>query len=557
MLNPAFEQTVENEEILIAKLEVLFSRTLMTGGIRLIESQQEYTSLDSVVVRSILSDFDFTQATQLEQARAILHSLQSEAVVEDASDFDPSGTSGYDVGSRTGAVGHRAGEKSGSDEALSMSNETDATSISNGLKSLNLGSSSDSDIANDAMADEFAHLDGDSKIARLCEMFPNEKLSDITYTLGKSNGNVTRSMDILLNHAWLNETREGEEAISRRGIDAFGAEQGPRRANKKNRKNRKFKSLDEYASSDSSLSSQAVNKWETTNADINFITMRTELSSAVVSSTYHQNEASRHKTILALAKQNIAEQKTSSLSDDYDMDAIRLIQAFPNIPCHIATALIRLTSPSISYAHDFAKVITTPSTGPNQMHRIVPQYAPIRISDDTYQIPSPPASPHLGSSASLLAARGAAFTQASQYHRKGKSDRLMGGAAAYYGSLGREAHQALQAATASESDALVSRQSTSTQLDLHGVNVKDATRIASHRVQQWWDNLGEAKIKGGGRPGVGAGYQIITGVGHHSQGGVGKLGPAVFKSLVSQGWKVEAATHSGCLIVKGVTSARR
>ncbi|TID13232.1 hypothetical protein E2P81_ATG10085 [Venturia nashicola] len=539
MPNLAFEQLVENEESLIAELE------------------QDYTSLDSVVVRSILSDFDFTQPAQLEQARAILDSLQSEAVVEDASDFDPSGTSGCDAGPRTDAATNRVGKTSVNDEALSISNETDATGVSNRLSSLNLRSSSDSDIADDAMVDEFGHLDDDGKIARLCEMFPNEKLGDITYTLGKSKGNVTRSMDILLNHAWLNETREGEEAISRRGIDAFDAEQGTRRNNKKNRRNRKFKSLDEYASSDLRSSSQAVNKWEIANADINFITMRTELSSPVVSSTYHKNEASRPKTILAIAKQNVAEQKSTSNSDVLDMDAVGLSRSFPTISYDIAAALIRLTSPSISYAHDFAKAVSSPSSSSSQIHRIIPQYAPIRISEDTDETPSPPASPYAGSSASLLATRGAAFNQASHYYRKGKSDRLMGGAAAYYASVGREAHQALQATTAAEADALVSRQSTSTQLDLHGVNVKDATRIANHRVQQWWDNLGESKIKGGGRPGAGAGYQIITGVGHHSQGGVGKLGPAVFKSLASQGWKVEAASHSGCLVVKGVASGRR
>ncbi|QDS72389.1 hypothetical protein FKW77_008592 [Venturia effusa] len=539
MPNPASEHLVENEDALIAKLE------------------QDYSSLDPVVVRSILSDFDTTQPSQLEQIRVILETLQSEAILEDATDFDPSGTSGYDPGAHAGTAGQRDGGKSVSDEALSASNETDATSVSIGLSCLNLGSSSESDVANDAAMDEFANLDNDSKIARLCEMFPNEKLGDITYTLGKSNGNVTRSMDVLLNHAWFNESREGEEAIPRRGIDAFDAEQGARRSNKKNRKSRKFRTLDEYASSDSNSSSQGANKWETANADINFITMRTELSSAVVSSTYHKNEASRHKTILALAKQNVAEQKSQIQSDNYDKDAFELSQTFPNISYDIAAALIRLTSPSILYAHDFAKAISSPPSRSNQIHRIIPQYAPVRISDDAYQIPSPSASPQTSSSASLLAARGAAFDQASHYHRKGKSDRLMGGAAAYYGSVGREAHQALQAATAAEADALVSRQSTSTQLDLHGVNVKDAVRIASHRVQQWWDNLGEAKIKGGGRPGVGAGYQIITGVGHHSQGGVGKLGPAVFKSLASQGWKVEAASHSGCLIVKGVTSGRR
>lgn len=517
-------------------------------------SQQEYASLDSAVVRSILFDFDFSQPNQLQEARDTLDILQSSAVVEDATDFDPSGTSGCHVASCTDVVGQRVGEKSASDEALSISNETDATSVSNALSSLNLGSSSESDIANDFMSDEFAHLDTDGKIAQLCEMFPGERLGDITYTLQKSDGNVMRSMEILLNHAWLNATREGEDAIAIRGIDAFGEEQSPRRANKKNRRNRKFKNLDEYAMLSPSSSSQSLNKWEIVNADINFITLRTELSNAVVSSIYHKNGASRQQTIRALATQNVAEQKSRPHSADFDMDAIELSQEFPIISYDIAAALIRLTSPSIAYAHDFAKALAS-SASSDQIDRIVPQYAPIRISDDTPQHPSPPTSLYRGSSASLLAARGTAFTQASEYHRKGKSDRLMGGAAAYYASVGRDAHSALQAATAAEADAMVSRQSTSTQLDLHGVSVKDATRIASHRVQQWWNNLGEARIKGGGRPGVGAGYQIVTGLGRHSEGGVGKLGPAVFKSLVKEGWKVEA--HSGCLVVKGVTTGRR
>jgi len=39
--------------------------------------------------------------------------------------------------------------------------------------------------------------------------------------------------------------------------------------------------------------------------------------------------------------------------------------------------------------------------------------------------------------------------------------------------------------------------------------------------------------------GQGRGLRIVTGVGRHSEGGRGKLGPAVARMLVSEGWRVE------------------
>jgi hypothetical protein len=485
----------------------------------------------------------------------VLQRLQVDALAEEGSLFDPSGTSGYVIESSADVGIREAGEKSNSDEALSLSNGTDTTTA---LSSLTLGMSSESDIpGNDRIPDDFVNLDTDGKVAQLCELFPTEKLSDITYTLQKSNGDIMRSMDILLNHVYFNQSGGAEEVVSIRGIDAFGEEKVSRRGKQKKGKNRKFKNLDEYSSSSSSSLDQSVNKWETANADITFITSRTDLPNAIVSSMYHKNGASRQKTILAFAMQNAAEQKFQLPTDAFDMDAISLAQEFPSITYDTATALIRLTSPSTVYAHDFAKALTAPANGSSQIPHIVPQYAPIKLlsEEDTSQFLSPPTSPVSGNPSALLAARSKAFTQASQYHRKGKSDRLMGGAAAYYASLGRDYHSALQSATAAEADALVSSQSTPTQLDLHGVSVKDATRITSHRVRQWWDNLGEQKIKGGGRPGVGVGYRIVTGMGRHSEGGVSKLGPAVLRMLVNQGWKVEVG--SGFIVVKGLTMGKR
>ena len=91
-------------------------------------------------------------------------------------------------------------------------------------------------------------------------------------------------------------------------------------------------------------------------------------------------------------------------------------------------------------------------------------------------------------------------------------------------------------------------QSSGAQCDLHGVNVKDGVRIARERVQAWWDGgVGEwarqGKVRGNG------GYRLVVGKGGHSEGGKGKLGPAVGGMLVREGWRVEVG--EGILVVRG------
>ena len=91
-------------------------------------------------------------------------------------------------------------------------------------------------------------------------------------------------------------------------------------------------------------------------------------------------------------------------------------------------------------------------------------------------------------------------------------------------------------------------QSSGSECDLHGVSVKDGVRIARDRVEAWWEGGGRewaraGKVQGGG------GYRVVTGVGRHSEGGKGRLGPAVGGMLVREGWKVEVG--EGVLVVRG------
>ena len=84
-------------------------------------------------------------------------------------------------------------------------------------------------------------------------------------------------------------------------------------------------------------------------------------------------------------------------------------------------------------------------------------------------------------------------------------------------------------------------------LDLHGVSIADAVRITEERVAKWWNKVKMKEGRRGER--IGGGLTVVTGRGAHSKEGRGRIGPAVVKMLVREGWKVEVG--SGQVVVTG------
>lgn len=113
----------------------------------------------------------------------------------------------------------------------------------------------------------------------------------------------------------------------------------------------------------------------------------------------------------------------------------------------------------------------------------------------------------------------------------------MSGAASYYSSVSRDASASLRSHEAAVADALVAGHSRPGEVDLHGVTVRDAVRIARVEVESWWEAQGREWAREG--KAKAAGLRVVTGVGRHSESGKGKLGPAVGGMLVREGWKVE------------------
>jgi hypothetical protein len=434
---------------------------------------------------------------------------------------------------------------------------------------------SSSDGGNDELED-YEKQDIQAKEAQLRELFPTEKSGNIAYTLKKSDGSFTKAMDILLNQVFFkSEDETGNDSVPLRGVDAFAEEYivGYKRKGSKQRR-RKLQSPGEHSESENREplgTTLTPNKWISAEEDITFIASRINIDRKTISSTYHQNGASKKATILSLIQQDIAKSDNNTPIDDLALDnsIFNFSASYPTLPIAHVAAILRLTNNSSTKAHDLANSLTAPLTpsGTATPPRIIPQYVPFKestISNSSTTSSTRSRSPlqqqplmptHNGtrattSVASLAATRSAAFTKASMYYRKANSDNLLGGAAAYYSQLGRDAHASLLSASAVEADTLVESQSSPTQLDLHGVGVKDALRIASAKVWGWWEGLGESKVRvGGGRNGVGDGYRIVTGIGRHSEGGRARLGPKVCRKLVEEGWKVEVG--SGFLTIMG------
>ncbi|EED23317.1 Smr domain protein [Talaromyces stipitatus ATCC 10500] len=530
------------------------------------ELQNEYCPpLDTALFSAIISDFDLTDATNLGQLRDTLDALKVSAEEQQDLPFDPSGTGGL---ASTEAV-QNDGTTSRHDTNGSRE-DTDITSLQSDLSSVWIGSDDSRTIRTGGYivspegSLSLTGLTAEEKLIYLSEMFPSVAQYTIKHTLAKCDYDVDRSMDVLLNLSFFDSqpTVDDEIIISiPKGIEGFAS---PSTNGKRKGKNKRSKARNSpvFSNNENAVPSGAgspTNKWDAAKDDLDFIHSRTSsvLKKEAVMSAYHKNHASCAKAIehLATAHAPIETGKDTVVVSQ----VAELAQDFPGIPATTLEGLLAITGNSVSAANELARaMILRPSPQLSDIIRINAP-APVLDEDETPKRSSITI-PRIASSYSTaqniaeahFAAGSTAFSQASSAYRRSKSDRLMGGAAAYYASVGRGHIERAKREASAAADAYVNLQSTSDVLDLHGVSVNDAVRIANTRVCQWWDGLGDAKYTVGGL--AGKSYKIITGAGRHSRDGTSRLGPAVGKMLAREGWKVEVS--EGVLTVTGKRRAK-
>ncbi|KFY50110.1 hypothetical protein V496_09583 [Pseudogymnoascus sp. VKM F-4515 (FW-2607)] len=523
--------------------------------------------LDETTFLAILSDYDLSSSDDIENACTVLDMVAESVDVEESTGFDPSGSSGAPVADGTDTV---AQDNSEGYSTFAWSSTTDDTSLSHGFSALDFEGSDLRDAGRQNSQDraaggeansydaQFKGMDLAAKEARLVETFPDLKLFDIHWTLTKCKGDTEKAMEELLNLVYL------EENVGRqRGIEGFSESDIPSVKKKgRNRKKRQESSAQSaiYAASDAQMEATA-SKWDSARRDVETISNLTGMPTKQVSSLYH-----KHGTLVPPVLNAIIDAHLELGIDDSDssmhLKALELNQDYPAIPITRLLAIVQLCTTAHSSPRDLVRALTSrPSSSAANSHM-----SPIRLE---FRLPPPDLS---GPSASKIkptshnavyadgqssqqssnyatdgrdykTLRNEAFNQATAAYRKGKSDRLMGGAAAYYSSVGRDFDAKAKSATSASADATAARQASASQLDLHGIGVADAVRIAREKVTSWWVGMGD-RVNGH------AGYKIITGKGTHSEGGVARVGPAVSRMLIREGWRVEVG--SGSMVVTGV-----
>lgn len=465
-----------------------------------------------------------------------LDELKEAAAINEAADADPNPTTDPSVSaqeltdpSRTSPEGHASSH--------------DLTSATSELSNLNIAP------AEGSLGAELEHLSDAEKRKYLKDLFPgtdNSKIQSILATAGTLQG----AIDELLNLAFLSTYGDDTADHIRppaKGVDDFAEELRPDRGRKRRNKKKNRTTESSRTNSTSSYGTTTPptsNIWANASEDVEYICSRTILSPQVVTSLYHRKSAVLADTIRELADQEKTKLPPFDVADPIvQMQVAELKEDFPDISASRIQALLHLARNIPSATYELLEAMIDRPTGeaPTGKLQGVVHYAPVKLEEENAAWTSVTrgSAGHMSYGADHGHAANQAFGQASSAARRAKSDRLMGGVAAYYASVGHEHIKMAKAQSSAAADALVAQQSTRTMIDLHGVSVSDAVRIANHKTEAWWQGLGDAKYTTGGGGPVRAGFQIVTGVGTHSRNNAPRIGPAVAKALVREGWRVE------------------
>ncbi|KAJ5776402.1 uncharacterized protein N7511_001413 [Penicillium nucicola] len=517
--------------------------------------------IDPALFMAILMDYDLAVPAEVRSLREILNALKTSALDQENLPFDPSGTT--------------------KTHSLSVANLPESLSWPS-LEHLDLNDGDENNVNENLngfdsrLGYTFIGMTSDDKIYNLMCMFPSIPRHHAARILKDCHDELSRAMDVLLNLAFIDETQiahgstqetPAEAAANRqtllpKSIDGFQADENQsKKSNKKNKKKNSQK-LHRDAPLSRGSNTPSVNKWETGKKDIDFISTRAStLVRENVASTYHGNSMSLCATIRALAIAYAPRHMKELDADDAIISYVaELSHKYATIPETTLVGLIRIANNELKAADELAEAL---ARGPilNSLSDIIMfTSAPVDLeseenavtesSEGTVESSSDMDYGQAAAAANAhFAQRSNALAQASQAARRARSNPLYNGASAYYREVGNEQRQLALRHQATASDRLVDQQSSQYDLDLHGVTVPNAIRISRERVNAWWQSLGDLKhVRGGGKH-VHGGFKIVVGVGNHSRDGAARIGPAVYRTLQNEGWKVEC--DRGVLLVTG------
>jgi hypothetical protein len=299
--------------------------------------------------------------------------------------------------------------------------------------------------------------------------------------------------------------------------------------------------------------------------EIAFLADRMDLPISEVSEIYRREWCSIGATAVVLLE-GYREQGIEAQDDEGKIRSAELAERYPDVPSHFMPTIVQLTTSIPEFSDDLAILLDRHFNKSPALQKLDFSYKLKPLDSDEIEgsnshIPKKTSKPPklepittgitgdyseaLQTSSRYHQARLNTSESAAQLHRRGASSPLYRQAAGYYADRAREQGRFAHQATSAAADLLVNQQSTSRNIDLHGVRVQDGVRIARQRAQAWWEGLGEMRIRKARENSL----TIVTGIGRHSAGGVSQLRQAVAAALVQDGWKVQVET--GRFVITG------
>ncbi|KAL7782113.1 hypothetical protein V8C37DRAFT_398020 [Trichoderma ceciliae] len=518
-----------------------------------------HSVLDESLIVAIASDYDLYAHTGYDEACAILESLAQNATTEQANGFNPSGvyrmsedehTRGIDMKAPTAQFSQGGNAKQGQES-----------------NSKNNGGASSRIIANithpDGESSKFDMLESD--VLQLQNLFPDLQRFDVRHALIEANGVVATALDSLLSVQYVQSTShrmtssEGLLGAGYSWLEVVGKGSGVYGYDMTN-----------TVYSENNMSDTKALK---TPSAVTYIAERLNMSAEEVSIIYAENGNSRGATIIGILDQFLIQREVASLTSLEKTAVDGLKPKYRNIPEEYLQVIIQITGSMSTYATELASLVNTHygKRSMNQKLELGYRLTPLPHEDiegltgvtvdnltergkkTSSRVPHPGDESDTGAdllqtrrmSNNLNKKKHDATASAANLYRRGSSNPLYRQAAGYYAQQAREHARRAQEATSATADLLVNQQSSDRMVDLHGVSIHDGVRIARQRALDWWKSLQRS------REGhmLNQNLTIITGVGHHSAGGISPLRKAVAAALTRDGWKLRIET--GKFVITG------
>ncbi|KAM4063148.1 smr domain-containing protein [Hirsutella rhossiliensis] len=504
-----------------------------------------HTLLDEALIVAIANDYNLQDPVAYDAAFETLRGLSQSVPSEEATGFNASGIPVHDE--ESDETKDESGTSTTNSRPTSQAHVTEPSSTD-----------ASSSIAPEPQTDiprltSFDNDSEESKILSLQSMFAELSAYDVSHSLKNAKGDFQAALDDLLNKQYLKST--GQEI---KGIDGFfQADDAPL---SKSKRKRKKKNQGNRANPDASPSLDESPGFDDGQHEIEYIAERFGIRSDEVSGIYRKTQRSGGATVVELLNQYISH-GVESKDDAGKQHADGLTRKYRYVPGKYMPTIVHVAGSIPQFADDLAALLNKHFSRQSRGQKLELGYrlTPLPQEDiegGAWQLATakparklPTGQKDLGqvleTANNLHQAKRDTLETAAQLHRRGAANPLYRQAASFYTDRARDQARQAQQATSAAADLLVQQQTTPSSVDLHGVLVHDGVRIALQKTRDWWNGLGEFRV----RKAKEEGFTVITGLGRHSAGGVSQMRQAVVAALLQDGWKLQVET--GKFVVSG------